>query len=381
MTARVIDRNHYMTIERNPLIREGVFPYSGQMIGADDPNKIYNVYRPREELEKKEFLDSLKLLPFIDEHAMLGDPDEGLEDAEKKGTHGTTGEKIESIDGVVFSNLKIFSKSLRNMIETVKKELSLGYRAVYEKMPGVFNGQPYDYIQRNLIGNHLALVHVGRNNVAVLDHLTFDHFDVMDAQPEESKMADENTQGESEKKLSIDDLIAFFEENMPKIKALIAATAVEEAKKEEEKAEEVVEETVLDEDDKDEKKTEDESDDKKEKDSMDSAAEIKALRARIAKLEGADIVKDAVTDIAKRNRIANELSNHIGTFDHSEMTSAQVLKYGVEKLGLKVAAGQEETAVTAYLAGRKQTTAGFAMDSKETVRSSQVDAYLNNNAK
>lgn len=38
------------------------------------------------------------------------------------------------------------------------KELSLGYNLDLDETPGVWNGQPYDAIQRNIIINHLALV-------------------------------------------------------------------------------------------------------------------------------------------------------------------------------------------------------------------------------
>ena len=38
------------------------------------------------------------------------------------------------------------------------KELSLGYNLTLDETPGVWNGQPYDAIQRDIRINHLALV-------------------------------------------------------------------------------------------------------------------------------------------------------------------------------------------------------------------------------
>lgn len=38
------------------------------------------------------------------------------------------------------------------------KELSLGYNLDLDETPGIWNGQPYDAVQRNIIINHLALV-------------------------------------------------------------------------------------------------------------------------------------------------------------------------------------------------------------------------------
>ena len=38
------------------------------------------------------------------------------------------------------------------------RELSLGYNLRLEETPGVWEGQPYDAIQRDIVINHLALV-------------------------------------------------------------------------------------------------------------------------------------------------------------------------------------------------------------------------------
>ena len=124
---------------------------------------------------------------------MLGPREEGLTPAELlKGVHGTTGENIEFKDGILYAPIKVFSETLANLIESGKTALSLGYRCIYEKASGIFDGQPYDYIQRNLRGNHLALVDAARCDVAVLDnHMAFDHFDLALDNSKETTMADE----------------------------------------------------------------------------------------------------------------------------------------------------------------------------------------------
>lgn len=60
--------------------------------------------------------------------------------------------------------------------------------------------------------------------------------------------------------------------------------------------------------------------------------------------------KSFAAQAARRDRMASALSKHIGTFDHAEMTEAEVAAYGVKKLGLSVAAGQEAAALAGYLA-------------------------------
>ena len=87
MSARVSDLNGFITIEGNPISKEGVFEYLGREIGltGEDADKVFQVYRPAEELSDPECINSFKLLPFINEHAMLGSEDNGMMPAEQKG--------------------------------------------------------------------------------------------------------------------------------------------------------------------------------------------------------------------------------------------------------------------------------------------------------
>ena len=126
MTAQERDQNGYITIERNPISRVGVFPYLGKNISTEcEPEKIYSVYRPAEELADPEAMKSFELVPLINDHVMLG---AGFTPAEEKGIQGTTGEKLVFEDGVLYAPLKIFSETLKNLIASGKKALSLGYR-------------------------------------------------------------------------------------------------------------------------------------------------------------------------------------------------------------------------------------------------------------
>ena len=130
-------------------------------------------YSAREELSDDDCIDSFKLIPWVDEHDMLGD-DPGTIAAESKGVEGVIGEEVyfDKDDGTLKGNMKIFSENLKRIIEDGKKELSCGYRCTYEVKSGVFDGEKYDIIQRNMRGNHLATVDEGRMGpeVSVLDN-------------------------------------------------------------------------------------------------------------------------------------------------------------------------------------------------------------------
>ncbi|OWK39540.1 DUF2213 domain-containing protein [Fimbriiglobus ruber] len=394
-TARKEDLNGYITVENNPISRSGVFQYLGRSIGAPEPDRIYNVYRPAEEFTP-ETIDSFKMLPIVDDHTMLGPRESGLTPAEVKGVHGTTGEGVVFENGVLYAPVKVFSERLKNLIESGKQALSLGYRCVYEKASGIFDGQMYDYVQRNLRGNHLALVDAARCDVAVLDnHMAFDHFDLALDNSKETIMADEDMK----------DRLKKAEDELKECKDWIAGRTAKDAeememkKKAEDKAAKDAEEEEkkkaeddriegvkgLDEE-KDEdmkKKAEDkkakDEDEEEEKEGMDAAEVKRLIRSEIkAAMDSQPKVthKSLISEAARTAALASQLSQHIGTFDHSDKTLDEVTRYGIDQLGLTCPAGHEETALNAFFAAKKSSTTGFALDAK-TKRSGELDAYLN----
>lgn len=376
---RIEDVNGFIAIKKNPITRVGVFPYLGRSIGAPEPDRIYMVYRPEEELNNQEAIDSFKTIPIVNDHEMLGDDQVGLTPAERKGLHGTTGDDVVFENGVLYSNIKIFSKMLRGLIEQGKKDLSLGYRCIYEKLAGTFNGQHYDYVQRRLRGNHLALVDQARCDVAVLDHnFAFDQMDLTQ-ETEELKMAENENpnadKDEDKKEPTLAEVAAIVESIVPviaKINETLASLAVA-------KPADVVEETLdedeekKDDDKKDEKKAEDE-DDKKESKAMDSA--IKILTAKVDDLSKNGL-KNAVVDVAKRNELYSKVSPIIGAFAHDSMTAAEVAAHAVKELKLDVPAGQEVIALDSYLKGVKTNQTGFALDHGNKKIPNVVSNYIN----
>lgn len=114
MTKRQYDLNGWLEVKDNPISKVGVFDYLGFEIGAPIPEKIYKVYRPQEELASTETINSFKLMPFVDEHEMLGK--DGTP-AETKGIQGVIGEQVYFEYPYLRSNIKILSNSALNQIE------------------------------------------------------------------------------------------------------------------------------------------------------------------------------------------------------------------------------------------------------------------------
>lgn len=172
-----VDNNGFWRVRNNPLSKEGVFPYLGKQISGDlEPNRIYKVYRPMSEISAPETIESFDGIPLIDEHEMIG---EGWTDYDDRPAGGVVYHTYAK-DGKLFGDIRIFSEQLKDEIKNGKKELSMGYSCRYEPEQGVFDGEYYDFVQRDLRGNHVALVNRGRmgSDVRVYDQkITFDTLD------------------------------------------------------------------------------------------------------------------------------------------------------------------------------------------------------------
>jgi hypothetical protein len=376
-TARQLDINGWTEIKGNPLSKVGVFPYLGRQIpGAPDPDKAYMVYRPEEELAAPECIESFKLIPWIDNHVMLGSEDDGLTPAERKGVQGVVGEDVSYSDGVLRANIKVFSQAMKRLIDSGKRELSCGYRCVYDWTPGNFQGQRYDAVQRQIRGNHLALVESGRMgpDVAVLDSLS--HFvfalDVGDAAMADGKKDDEKkdekpgddeaggdnarSEAAAEKpEMSHEDFLGALKKFLPIAEKMISMTRPDS------EAQGMAGGAAAATKDGDEDKPgaksqtpgKDPDEEKKESEAMDAATQFKSFAKQFS----------------ERDTLARRLAQHVGTFDHSEMTVSEVAKYGVEKLGIKAPAGAESAALEGYLQAkgdpsRAAVAAAAAQDAK-----------------
>ncbi len=362
-SAREYDLNGWAEIKGNPISKVGVFEYSGSQISPDlEPNKIYKVYRPEEELSNAETINSFRLLPWTDEHAMLGDSESGMTAAENKGIHGVIGEDVYFENGYLKGNLKIFSNKLAELIEQGKKELSIGYRCLYDIVSGVFDGEKYDAIQRNIRGNHLALVEEGRSghDVAVLDHFKFT-FDAKGITMPNKAMDTEEMKAKDEgaETLTLEECFRKINELEERLRSMT----------DEDEDEEKVKIEIEDEDE-DEEKVKVEIEDEEGADpamfvTRTQFNEDKALRT-----------KQMMREFSQRDALVKKLSSVIGTFDHAEKTLKEVAAYGVKQLGLSCAKGHEESVISGYLAAVKTNVPVHSMDAAP-VESDMVTAYLN----
>ncbi len=245
---------------------------------------------------------------------------------------------------------------------------------------------PYDFIQRKLRGNHVALVEQGRMGpaIAVLDHsFACDNFDInmplKEGSSEETISENIKTEVEAGKPQKQAEAIAYSEARKSKgadamteeeqKKAKDAKDAAEMKEKEDKAAKDAAEEEKKKKDAEDaaeEEKKEKEAKDaaeKEEKEAKDTKSGMDAMDARIKDIEK-NMFKNMASRIAERDKVAKEVASVVGTFDHAEKTADECLAYGLEKAGIKVAAGQEAAAWTGFMAGRPKSGMTLAFDSK-----------------
>ena len=358
-TQRVEDFNGWFEVARNPISKVGVFPYLGSSLGPDmikeqnlDPEKVYMVYRSAEELAKPEFLLSCTLIPWVNDHTMLGSDDKGYTRPEEKGIGGVTGEQVlfDENDETVYSNIKLFSEAHKNEVANGKRELSLGYQCAYEWKPGEYNGEKYDLIQRNLRGNHLASVDDGRMgpSVAVLDHNDIKGVSAMD---EIQKLLAALAEAIAKLVPSTDPEKVVVEDEEPEVPAKDAEPEVPAKDAEPEVPAKDAEPEVPAKDAEPEVPAKDEA---VTVEAMDAAVNSRVL-AQFKALQAGDA-------------LAKKLKPHVGVFDHANKTEAQIAAYGVKKLGLNVDKGTEVSSLKGWLIAKGDPSKDV------TVRNGMVDA-------
>ena len=148
--------------------RTGVYQYLSSELDLDGPERIVNVYRSPEEVFKPE-----SMATYADKDVTNDHPDDLVDsttfkDVSSGHVRGAArqGENVEV-------DLIIKDQSAIDDIDSGKAELSPGYLAEYVHAPGVApDGTPYEYEQRDIQINHVAVVEAARGGkvARIFDH-------------------------------------------------------------------------------------------------------------------------------------------------------------------------------------------------------------------
>lgn len=141
----------YLTVQV-PITRPGVFPYQRQdgtvQMEVKLPDEIFNDRTIR----------SARSKPITDEHPNEPVTIDNYQSYAKGMSH--TDARVEDLK--LYVSLTITDKDLIQKVYDGKREISIGFLSDVVAEQGTYNGQTYDYAQRNIEINHIAIVDQGR---------------------------------------------------------------------------------------------------------------------------------------------------------------------------------------------------------------------------
>lgn len=160
-SKRRYDDNGFMHVDGSHITKEQVAPYWGREIPnwqrhGLDPDKMYYGYRPADELEKA--VGTFNGLPLLLHHHV-----ESAAAPQKNYRIGSMGTSAVWNPPYIDNALSITDKvGIQAVEDGVCREISSAYQYDPDFTPGTFEGTPYDFVMRNIRGNHVALVEEGR---------------------------------------------------------------------------------------------------------------------------------------------------------------------------------------------------------------------------
>lgn len=160
-TARSYDKDGRLHVAVSNISKATVNPYYGSEIPnyrqlGLEPKKVYYLLRDPEELKKA--AQTFNNLPLLNKHIPVS-----ADEPQKEVIAGTTGSDTVFEDGYLKCSLAVWDAEAIAGIESGEQvELSSAYHYTADMTAGEFEGRHYDGVMRDIVGNHVALVDVGR---------------------------------------------------------------------------------------------------------------------------------------------------------------------------------------------------------------------------
>lgn len=304
---RKVQRYDYIpatiALAKTETTREGFLKVSGHatrvgvLLYKKADGSIIRELRHPDEVFDQESMASLAMIPVTNNH-----PD-GLIDSESARDYqvGMTGEIVTVADDTYLDVKSVITdhETIEDA-ENGKVELSPGYRCELDFTPGVWKGEKYDAIQRNIRYNHLAIVKKGRSGPEVRLHLDADDAVEMELNQtkEKSKMKKIKLDG---KTFEVSDEVAAHMDALEN-EARKAQEEMDDFKKKSKKGG-------------DDDEDEDEEDDEEEADKKDAGLKtIKAMKAMKKEKDKAEAKADSLQaelDKLKKNQTEKKDSEHL----------------------------------------------------------------------
>ena len=158
---RRYDADGRLHILRTPISKATVNPYYGREIPGSEqlglePERVYYLLRDPGELAKAAPSFARNQLMFVHTSVSADDP-------KQDSIAGTIGSDVEFQAPYLIADICIWDAEAIAGVETdTVRELSSSYRYRADMTPGMYEGQRYDGVMRDIQGNHVALVKTGR---------------------------------------------------------------------------------------------------------------------------------------------------------------------------------------------------------------------------
>lgn len=161
-SARSIDADGRLHVSKTNISKANVCPYFGreipnwQELGLDG-DKVYRLYRDPEELAKG--ASTFNNLPILNKHIRVT-----VEEPKQENVVGSIGSDVSFSAPFLQASLSFWVASAIAGIESEQQcELSPAYYYRADMTPGVSpDGEAFDGVMRDIVGNHLAVIETGR---------------------------------------------------------------------------------------------------------------------------------------------------------------------------------------------------------------------------
>lgn len=354
-SARSYDKDGRLHVAVSNISKAVVNPYYGSEIPnferlGLDAKKVYYLLRAPDELEKA--ASTFRNLPLLNKHIPVS-----AKDPQKDIVVGSTGSDVVFSDGYLKCSLSVWDDEAIAGIESGEQmELSSAYHYTPDMTAGEYQGRHYDGVMRDIVGNHVALVDVGRAGRDVV---------VSDADPFHERKAMKLKQGAQERiKEALKPLLAQDAELSPDELLEVIGSLTKEVQTAEDDGEEMPPEEVGTDDDNNPAESEAETaEDEADPDAPENGAPKPAQDAAITKVAMDAAIKAAVAQERKRVQALATAQREVAPFvGEVAMDSAEdVYKFALEQNGVDVS-GVHPSAYRAMVGmlGKSKTV---AMDS------------------
>lgn len=160
-TTRTYDADGRLHVGLNNISKANVCDYYGSEIPGYEalglePTKLYRLFRDPEELKKA--VPTFNNLPLLSRHVPVS-----AENPEKSLVIGSLGTDAEFKPPYLRNSLVVWdADAIKGIQDGRQKEISCAYRYVPDMTPGTYEGQQFDGVMRQIVGNHAAVVPDGR---------------------------------------------------------------------------------------------------------------------------------------------------------------------------------------------------------------------------